>query len=501
MSGTAAVADRTKPLSHGARWSLINTLATKLATIAVTIVVVRIVTPHDFGVFTVALAVYTIVSAFGELGLSACITRRDLDPEEAAHVVTAIALVGSSLLAGLMLATAQPLATLLGAPDAADAIRVLSICVFLSSLTTVATALLTRDFRQGRLFAANAISFIPANGALILLALHGDGAMAFAWSRVIGQAVAGIVVVAATWPWRVPRWNAAVARRVLTFGLPLAGASTVNYVLLNADFAFIGALLGPALLGIYTLAFNIASWSTSVLGATINGVAMPALSGLRGEHDALRAALSRWMRIVSLVAFPVAGITAALSGQLVEVLYGAKWSGAAPVLTVLSIYGAVFVLSLFLSNLLIAVGRTVRVLLIQLVWLGALVPAIALGVHWLDVEGAAYAHVVVILVVVVPAYLWATRSVVPHMLGALGAALAGPFAAAIVATAVALVVGHVVPGALLGLLAGGTAGVLAFALLALPMIVPILPARFARPGELLLAPYRRLRAVRPGASS
>jgi lipopolysaccharide exporter len=98
--------------------------------------------------------------------------------------------------------------------------------------------------------------------------------MAFAWSRVIAVACQGLAV--SRWYW--PSLARSQLHGVLAFGLPLAGANLVNYTLLNADYSFVGHQLGPTLLGIYVLAFNLASWSMSMLTATINGVAMPAFS-------------------------------------------------------------------------------------------------------------------------------------------------------------------------------------------------------------------------------
>jgi lipopolysaccharide exporter len=486
-------------LSHGALWSGINTLITKLAGIAVTVVVVRIVTPHDFGVFSVALIVYAVVSSFGELGLSACIARRDIDPARAAPVVATLAMASYLVLAGLMAVTAGPLAAALGAPEAVGPIRVLSLCILLSSLTTVPSAMLVRDFRQGRLFAATAISFIPANGVLVLLALGGDGAMAFAWSRVVGQVVAGIVVVSAVKPWFWPGWNRATAKLVLSFGLPLAGANLLNYLLLNADYAFIGRLLGPALLGTYTLAFNVASWSTSVLGGTINGVAMPAFSGMREDPGRLRETLSRWVRLVCLIAFPVSAMTMVLSTDLIHVLYGPVWAGAAPILGVLSIYGALFVVSLLLSNLLVGIGRTGKVLLVQAVWLTTLVFAVWLGVTWWGVLGAAVAHVLVIVVFIIPVYLWALRTVVSAVPRLLWHAAAAPLGAAAAAALAAFLVTLAMSPGLLRMVTAGAVGGLVYLALAGRMLYEQLPEPAVRKLNAVAAalPGRRRAWARP----
>ncbi|AMM32160.1 Polysaccharide biosynthesis family protein [Sinomonas atrocyanea] len=464
-------------VARGALWSGLNTFATKLAGIAVTIVVLRIVSPRDFGVFAVALVVYTVVSSSSELGLSACIARRDLDPEDTAPVVVTLSIGSSLLLSSAMALGAGPLASALGAPEAAGAIRVLSLSVLLSCMTTVPTAMLTREFRQGRIFTATAASFVPANALLLVLALSGDGAMAFAWSRVAGQVVAGAVIIASVRPWYRPRWSRTAAARALSFGLPLAGANLINYILLNADYAFIGSLLGPVVLGVYSLAFNIASWSTSVLGAAINGVAMPAFSDVRGDPDRLQDAVSHWFAVTGLVAFPVSVLTALLAPDLVHVLYGDAWAAAAPILSVLAVYGALFVVALVASNLLVGTGHTVWVFLVQAVWLGSLVPTIVLGVQHFGVLGAAYAHVAVVLLVVVPAYGFALRRVLPQPWRLAVTALARPAAAAFAAGAAAALTALLLPGGLPRLLGAGAAGALVFLLVARRTIVRYLPAR------------------------
>ena len=128
---------------------------------------------------------------FGELGLSSCVARRDLDPDRVASTVALLAILSSFALAAGMALAADPLAGLLGAPEAAAPIRVLAIAVVLGGVFTVPGALLVREFRQGKVFLASAVAFVPANLVLVLMAVNGDGAMAFAWSRVVSQLVSG----------------------------------------------------------------------------------------------------------------------------------------------------------------------------------------------------------------------------------------------------------------------------------------------------------------------
>ncbi|MCU1569011.1 MAG: Polysaccharide biosynthesis family protein [Pseudarthrobacter sp.] len=459
---------------HGAMWSAVNTMVMKVANIAIMVVVVRLVTPEDFGVFAVALVVHAVVSSVGELGLSSCISRRDLDPDKVAPTVSLLALVSSLILAVLMALTAEPIATALGSSGATDPVRVLSVSVFLGGVFTVPGALLVREFRQGRIFLANAASFVPMNLLLVLLAAGGNGAMAFAWSRVAGQAISGIVMSASVGRLYWPRLDPVHVLPVLRFGLPLAGANLLTYVLLNADYAIIGSSLGPEHLGIYMLAFTVASWSTSILSSTINSVAMPAFSAVGSNPQKLRALLALAGRLVALVALPIGAITMTLAGPLVDVLYGVTWRASAPVLAVLAIYGCLFSLSLLLSNLLVGTGRSKVVLVVQGISIAALVPSVSLGISAAGLVGAAYAHLAVIVAVVFPCYLLALRSSVPAAASVFVKSVIAPFAAALAVSTVATCASAAVDGSGARLIIGCVAGGAVYAPLAFFLLRPFL---------------------------
>jgi lipopolysaccharide exporter len=407
---------------RGALWVVASNVLLRLANVLLTAVVARILDPHDFGVFAVALTAYVIVSSVGELGVSSCLIRADLDIDRLAPTVATISILSGAILALAMTAFAGPIAAALGSADAVGPIRVMAIAVLLAGTFAVPNSQLVRDFKQSKIFLANAISFVPSTVVLIVLAQSGSGAMAFAWSRVVGQFFIGCVLIIAAPRYYRPGLARSALSVILRFGIPLAGANFVNYVLLNVDYAFVGHLLGAAALGIYLLAFTVASWPYGVLGGVINSVSMPAFSRVKQDPVLLKNAMATALRGVSLIVLPMCGMTIALARPLVLTLYGAKWAAAANVLMILSVYGAVFMACLLFANMLTSLGRTKLLLILQLIWIGTLVPAMALGVHQDGIVGAAYAHVAVIVPIVLPSYLLALKRVTGVHLTALGKA-------------------------------------------------------------------------------
>jgi PST family polysaccharide transporter len=452
----------------------LSTLVLRLVTIAVTAVVAHILTPRDFGVFTVALTAYLIVSSLGELGIASCLIRADLDIDAMAPTMVTVSLTASTLFAGAMAVSAPHIAAALGSADATEPVRVMALVVLINGFLAVPGAQLTRDFKQDKLFLANAISLIPSTAVLLLLAKSGDGAMAFAWSRVAAQLVIGCVMFAS-----VPKhYGPGIARGPLSvlfrFGLPLAGANFVNFILLNVDYAFVGHLMGAVALGIYMLAFNLASAPGLLLGTVINSIAMPAFSRVKHDLDLLRNAMASALRAVSLILMPMCGLMMALARPLVLTLYGARWSAAAGVLSILSLYGAISIICILFANMLTSLGKAKFTLFVQLLWLSALVPAMALGVHRNGIVGAALAHLAVIGPLVLPCYLVALKKATGIRFTMLGKAVLPPLLAASAAALAARAAASQLASPLLQLVTGLALGGLIYVVAVAPLGLALL---------------------------
>ncbi len=478
-TGDEAPEDGTTPTAPGvsartigrsAAWAAGTNIVMRFAGIAVTALLARLLSKEDFGVFAIALAVFLVVGSLAELGLGSAIARAADAPDDFAPTVVTLSVATSAGLGVAMALGAGPLATLLGEPMAEEPIRILSLSLVLTGLFAVPGAQLVREFRQERVFAATVAGFLVSNPLLIVLALNGGDATAFAWSRVVGQLVTGLVMWAGVSKRYWPGWRPDKVRWLVAFGLPLAIANLVNWSLLNADYVIIGRVLGAEEVGIYVIAFNVANWSTAVLNSVLNSVVVPAFGRVSGDAQRLGAALVTATQAVGLVALPIGALTAVLASPLVRTVFGASWSESGPVLTVLSIYGVCYAFSLLLANVLVATARTTALLGIQAVWVATLVPAMLWGLEVGGLVGAAWAHVVTILAVALPGYAYVALRATGQRLSAPLASLTRPALAAAAAALVAGVTATLIDLDWVALLVGGSLGSVTYLLVTLPLL-------------------------------
>jgi len=451
--------------ARGAAWSGASTIALRLGGLVVGIILARILTPEQFGVYAVALTVQGILMTVADLGLATDIVRSD-EPERIAPTVATLGLVSGTALTVLTIAGSGLLASTLGSPQAAPAIAVLSLTLFLGGAGVVPLALLSRRFQQRELFLVGLADFIVSTVVTLTLVALGFGVMGLAIGRVAAQIVA--MTMQFVFARVKPRYSIdrTVLRPVLAFGLPIAAANLLSWTLLNVDNIVLARISGAVALGYYVLAFNISNWPMSALSQMVRSVALPYFS--RAGSDT--RALARVTALAWALALPAGAALAVLSAPVIAVVYGEKWLPSAAVLAALGLYGSLRVAFDIFTGYLYAHGHAKPVLWIQVVWLITLTAGMIVAASGFGIVGAGWVHVLVAAVIVLPAYLWALRMCGVTLGPVLRAALP-PTLAVLPAVGVAVAVRLLIADALPALLAGLAAAAVVYLGILLPWLL------------------------------
>lgn len=446
--------------ARAAGWSGLSTIVLRLGSLTVGVVIARVLTPEQFGVYAVALTVQSILMTVADLGLSAELIRSP-DPERRAPTVATLGLtIGALLTVGTIL-VASPVANLLDSPAAAPAIAVLAFTLLLGGAGVVPYAYLQRRFQQRELFLIAVVDFIISTAVTLGLIALGWGVLGLAFGRLAAQTASTSLqfVFAKTPPhYRVDR---DVIRPVLVFGLPIAGANLLSWALLNVDNVVIARVTGATALGFYVLAFNVSSWPMSALSQMVRSVSLPFFARM---DDRASDVVPRLVAVAWAGALPAGAILAVLSAPVIEFVYGPKWLPAAPVLAALGIFGGLRVVFDIFAGFLYARGQSRPVLWVQTVWFVAIVVGMIIATQAYGIVGAGWVHVLVAVAVILPAYVVALRTAGVRLVSILREAWL-PTVAAAGASVVAVLTASAVDAPLLKLLLGGTAAALSYSAL------------------------------------
>jgi PST family polysaccharide transporter len=279
--------------------------------------------------------------------------------------------------------------------------------VIIDGFATVPLALLTREFAQARRMLVDILNFVVSTAITLWLAFSGHGAISFAWGSLVGCTVALITAVIVAPYVVLPGWNTRDARQLLQFGLPLAGAGLLTLGVVNVDSAIVGATLGPAMLGLYQLAFNMSSWPVSSISQAVERISFAGFSRVADSVKALSSAFSRSIGLLMTITVPACVLLATLARPLIHAIYGQRWVPAAHALSLLALLGLMRVAYVLMNDCLATTPRRSILMGVQALWLTALVPVLFIGARWRGITGVSFGHVAVAALLVGPAFLWA----------------------------------------------------------------------------------------------
>src|SRR5580658_8248696 len=288
--------------SRALGWSFISNATARLGTLPIGIVLARLLGPHAFGTYAVALVALVALLSFNDLSVSLAVVRWEDDPAQIAPTVATLSVVASLIIYAACYVSAPAFSWAMGAPAATSVIRVLSLNVIVDGLAATPAALLQRQFRQDRKMIADQVNNWLGAAVSIALALAGFGAMSLALGRIAGGA-ASVVLFLSFAPVRFG-FDRTKARALLRFGLPLAGSSIVVFAVSNADQLVVGHVLGATALGFYALAVNLAAWPVTMFSLPTRSVAPAVFSRLQHDKKAMRSGFVSVAGLLGAVTIP-----------------------------------------------------------------------------------------------------------------------------------------------------------------------------------------------------
>ena len=354
------------------------------------LVLTRLLFPEAFGLMATASVVLAMVQLFSDTGVRTSIIQNPRGGEpQFLNTAFIISIARGFLLTLIICAIAVPLSLYYEKPELRMLLVVLSFNPLLVSFENPAMSLFVKKFRIERQvffeIAIQALGLITS----VALAWMLRSVYALAWGAVLSSLfrVAGSYYMH---PFRPAlAWDREAGRELFGFGKFIFLNTMITWATMNIDVLLIGKLLNMDQLGLYNLGKNFADL-VPTFGLQIIGQAFfPAISSIAHDLPRIMRVYRRFAAFAMAVAVPAGLVLAFFSGDIMRILYDARYFSASIPMFWLCAAVTFRLIIIITGTTFIAAGRPGLETIAMSAGLAAMAVFIPLGIRLGGLQGAA----------------------------------------------------------------------------------------------------------------
>ncbi len=324
----------------GIKWTFAGSITQRILSFGATVILARILTPADFGLFALAFVMIDGFGIFKSLGFdSALVRRKDEDIHKACN--TAFFLIPTmGLILFIILFILAPIgAKFLNHPDVANIIRALAIIFVISCFGKVPQTILYRDmkFKYKSVAEVSATATYVVTAVVLALTNHG------VWSLVIAYILKNVVQISIEWcfsGWKPKfEFDKTVAWDMFHFGKFVLVGGIIGFLYSNLDNIVVGKLLGVTMLGYYAIAMNASNMLNDYILGRVGLIMYPAYSKIQEDLDDVKQVMLKAIKYISFIAFPFSFGLFIFAPDILRLVFGQKWLPATNILRILAFVG------------------------------------------------------------------------------------------------------------------------------------------------------------------
>jgi len=341
----------------GAAWVFAGKLVGRGMSLVRLIVLARLLSPEDFGLFGIVMLAIATLETFTQTGFNTALIQRKDNTEDYLDTAWTVQIIRGLVLAGLVYASAPLVGWFFNEARAIPLLRVMCISVALGGFVNIGTIYFRKELKFHKQFVYDLVPAVLSLIVGVILAYRLRSVWALVWAG-LAAAPARVLLSYAIHPYR-PRlhWSSAQAALLFRFGRWVLASSILVLLLNHGDDAFLGKLLGAASLGLYQMAYRISNLPATEITHLVGAVTFPAYSKIQNETSRLRQSYTAIYALTAATTVPLTALIALFADPLVPRVLGETWRPAVPAIQVLAVWGFIRSLGAHTGPLWVATGK------------------------------------------------------------------------------------------------------------------------------------------------
>lgn len=299
------------------------------------VLIARLLSPSEIGIYSVCVSVVGIAHVFREFGVgNYLIQEHELTRERIRASITILLGFAWTVAAGLFLFKGE-IAAFYKDPRLEHVLAILALSFLIIPISSPILSILRRNLQFGKVAIIGILSSLTQNCTAVALAYMGYGPASLAWGS-FGGILVTILMCIIFRPHDVP-WLPGLIdiRRVASFGSKSSFGTLVNEVGSSSPDLIIGRILTLSDVGIYSRANSFAAIITSQISMLLHSVLLPTFS--HESRSGMNVIQNYKKRTEMFTGFlcPALAFFGFAASPLILLLYGPQWLDAAPLASII----------------------------------------------------------------------------------------------------------------------------------------------------------------------
>jgi len=292
---------------------------------AATIIVIRLLLPSDYGLMVMATTFITLLTMLSELGVNASIIQSEKISKKEVSSIFGLIIISSTVFWLFVFFLAPVISLFYNEPKLTLIIRVISVVFFIIALYQIPQSFLIREMNFKAKAKVDVLSQVGASILAVILAFQGAGVWTLVGAMVAVHFIKLLGYNLVHPSFVKPVFSLKGVERHMNFGLTVTGDRLLYYFYTQADKIIVGKFLGNSLLGIYSVALNLASIPMEKVLPIVTQVSFASYSRIQNDLERIKRNVLRSIRTVAIFVFPLFFGMAAVTPEAIMLILGSNW--------------------------------------------------------------------------------------------------------------------------------------------------------------------------------
>lgn len=325
----------------GTSWIGSLKLLSRIFSIIRTMIIARILTPSQFGVFGIAALALSLTEVFTETGINVVLVQKKENIDEYINTAWIISIIRGFLIFLVIFLSAGFVANFFKTEEALDLLRLIAFVPLVRGFINPSVAKFQKELKFNMEFYYRTSILILETSVSIALVIITKNPIALVWGMICGAIFEVILSFFIIKPTPVLNINGKIFRDIISHSKWITSSGIFSYLFSSGDNVVVGRTLGTSSLGIYDMAYSIAMLPTSEISEVVSRVTFPVYVQISDDKKRLKKAFLRTTGLVALTVTPIVLVFLLFPTQIITIFLGNQWLGAAAILQILSIFALV----------------------------------------------------------------------------------------------------------------------------------------------------------------